>query len=154
MHSPIYVFTLETNYIPDEETITDLAYCHYDADYVNHLPDETIDYKNHLPESMRSFFPHVQINNTQYTISIEDAKNYIEEIINIIKKHNETLSTETFRAWKNDLKYQLLESTPAFILDGSFYFLPEFTSILYNTMKYKKTPNLTITLQDVYDMHC
>ena len=103
---------------------------------------------------MKTFFPNVKINKKECTISIKDAKNCIEELVSLIKKHNETLSVDTFRSWKNDLKYQYIESVPAFILDGSFYFLPEFTSILYNTMKYKKTPNLTITLQDVYDMHC
>lgn len=154
MHSPIYIFTLSTNYVPDEEIVTDLANRHYDADYVNNLPEETEDYKKGFLENMKAFFPNVKVNRKECTISIEDAKNCIEELVSLIKKHNETLSVDTFRSWKNDLKYQYVESVPAFILDGSFYFLPEFTSILYDDMNRRGIPSVTVTLQDVYDMHC
>lgn len=153
MHNPLYVFTLETEYVPDQEDVFELAHVHNDADYVTNAPEETVFHRKNLADSLRVLFPHTVVDGKTVTVTKEDIDGYLSGIISQIREMTKTLTVENFSRWRDDLRYRVLEDDLPFILDGTYRFAPTFASSLYAFLEQNGRDTVTLTLSDVYDIH-
>ena len=147
MHKPIFVLTLNRDYVPSSEDVFEMVSNHYD--YVTETKSYTID---HLRNQLTDMFGTVKEENQIFTVKKEPIEKYLKRIATKIRNHTRKLEFDKIESWKTQLIYETMIESSAFVIDGYYVEGYELATYLYNHLN--RNNEISFAFAEVYDAHC
>lgn len=146
MHKPIFVLTLNRDYVPSSEEVFEMVSNHYD--YVIETKGYTID---HLRHQLSDMFGTVKEEDETFTVKKEPIEKYLKRIATKIRSHTRKLEFDKIEFWKTELIYETMIESSAFVIDGYYVEGYELATYLYNHLN--RNNEISFAFAEVYDAH-
>lgn len=151
MHKPLFIVNFTGNYIPGEDFDVNTE-AEREVDYVDE--DSDLWSRGTFHEVLTRMFHSVTVNEDGcYKIPKGRISAYIETVIREIREHTQTVTAPGYCAWKQKLKYEILENGFMFICDCQFQYEQDFAPGLLQTLQDRNKESATVPLVAVYDVH-
>ena len=146
MHKPIFILTLNRDYVPNSEGVFEMVSNHYD--YVTETKSYTID---NLRHQLSDMFGTVKEEDETFTVKKEPIEKYLKRIATKIRSHVRKLEFDKIEFWKNELIYETMLEYSAFVIDGYYVEGYELATYLYNHLN--RNNEVSFAFAEVYDAH-